>query len=229
MSVRQSPTVEALAEALSEAQKDFEAVPKKADNPFFRSKYADLPTIVQAATPILAKYGLSVTQLLDFDGENDLLTTRLMHASGQWIQSEARLHIRDAKGNLRLDPQGLGSAVTYYRRYAYSAILGIVTEEDDDGNKSSSQAAERPPKAQPARPTAAREARNGDEAKPMTGPIRKALDTAIASVEGWAENPDEVLAYLSTTLGKEVSNIETLTYDEAKKAIQAIQELVKGK
>ena len=126
--MKRSDTIANLAAALSAAQGEFQAVPKKADNPFFKSKYADLPSVVLAASPILTKYGLSVSQLPDFDGEHDLLTTTIMHSSGEWLEASARLHL------VKDDPQGQGSATTYARRYAYSGALGIVTDEDDDGN-----------------------------------------------------------------------------------------------
>ena len=138
--MRRSDSVAALAAALAAAQGEFKAVPKKAENPFFKSKYADLPSVVLAASEVLAKHGLSVSQMPDFDGEHDLLTTTVMHSSGEWIEASARLHL--AKD----DPQGQGSAITYARRYAFSGALGIVTDEDDDG-----EAATHPPAGRAAR------------------------------------------------------------------------------
>lgn len=108
-------------------------VQKAKENPFFHSRYADLSTVVQTVTPIIAEHGLSVTQLPDYDGDRDLLTTRLLHESGQWIEASMRLL------PIKSDPQAQGSAITYARRYAYCAVLGIVADEDDDG-----QAASRP-------------------------------------------------------------------------------------
>ena len=125
--MRASEEINELAAALSAAQGEFTPVAKGAENPFFHSRYADLAAVVQATAPILAKHGLSVAQMPDFDGENDLLTTRLMHTSGQWLESTMRLYVPKAT------PQAQGSAVTYARRYSYSGTLGIVTEKDDDG------------------------------------------------------------------------------------------------
>jgi hypothetical protein len=120
----------ALAPALIAAQAKFEAVAKTSDNPFFKSKYAGLPAVVKAASPILAENGLAVVQTIG----NDTLTTVLLHASGQFIMDTATLHLPKA------DPQGQGSAVTYARRYGYMAILGLVADEDDDGNAASKPA-----------------------------------------------------------------------------------------
>lgn len=113
-----------LAPALSTAQGEFETVAKTADNPFFKSKYADLPSVVKAASPILAKNGLAVIQTLG----NDTLSTTLLHKSGQYVGDTAHLHL------VKLDPQAHGSAITYMRRYAYMAILGLVADVDDDAN-----------------------------------------------------------------------------------------------
>lgn len=129
--MRQSEEIDQLSAALVEAQGHFAAVDKTASNTFFQNKYADLPAIVRAVQPILLANGLAVTQWPSFDGEHDLLTTRIIHTSGQWIEDSVRLYL------VKLDPQGLGSAITYARRYALSAALGIVTEEDDDGNAAS--------------------------------------------------------------------------------------------
>ena len=122
----------AIATALVAAQGEFEAVAKDASNPFFSSHYASLPAVVKAATPILQKNGLAVSQLIGFDGLEDTLKTILIHESGECIETTARLHL------VKNDPQGHGSAITYMRRYAYMAILGLVADEDDDGNAASS-------------------------------------------------------------------------------------------
>lgn len=124
----QSEQINELAAALVAAQGEFEAVSKTSDNPFFKSKYADLPSVVKAASPILKEHGLAVTQMLGAD----CLTTLLVHESGQFIGDEAIMHLP------KTDPQGVGSATTYYRRYGYMAILGLVADVDDDGNAASS-------------------------------------------------------------------------------------------
>lgn len=117
-----------LAPALVAAQQDFEAIAKTADNPFFKSKYADLASVVKAASPIWTKHGLAVTQTLG----DDTLTTTLLHSSGQYIGDTAHLHL------VKLDSQAHGSAITYTRRYALMAILGLVADVDDDANAASS-------------------------------------------------------------------------------------------
>jgi hypothetical protein len=129
-----SSEIDLLASALVAAQGEFEAVAKTSDNPFFKSKYASLPDVVKAATPILTKHGLAVTQhvVMGAQDDHDGLMTMLLHESGQFLESTMRLYL------LKLDPQGQGSAITYARRYAYMAVLGLVADVDDDGNKASS-------------------------------------------------------------------------------------------
>lgn len=121
--MKQSEKIENLAKALCKFQSQMEAITKDATNPFYKSKYATLDAIWSAIRKPLTDNELSVTQLPDEDG----LTTVLLHTSGEYISSTAKIHM----GN---KPQEQGSAYTYMRRYALSAILGLVTDEDDDAN-----------------------------------------------------------------------------------------------
>lgn len=120
-----------LAAALVAAQAEFSAIPKNSDNPFFKSKYADLATVVAVTSPILAKHGLGLSQFPSGTQEHPALTTYLIHSSGQFVACEMPLYLP------KNDPQGQGSALTYARRYAYMAVLGLVADEDDDGNAAS--------------------------------------------------------------------------------------------
>jgi len=126
MTISTSDNLNELATALSKAQGEFDPALKDSNNPFFKSKYADLPSVWAVSREILCKYGLS---LLQFPSSNDgkpCLVTRLMHSSGQWMQSSVDLLLT------KNDIQGLGSAISYMRRYSMTAILGIV-QDDDDG------------------------------------------------------------------------------------------------
>lgn len=121
-----SGNIEEIAKALISFHKEMKPVKKESKNPFFKSAYADLSSILEAVNEPLQKAGLSFVQ---FPVGENTLTTMLMHESGQWIQSNYKMEPS------KKDPQGTGSAITYARRYALGAILGISTEEDDDGNK----------------------------------------------------------------------------------------------
>ncbi len=106
-------------------------VAKDAQNPYFSSKYATLAACVQEITPHLSKVGLVVIQLVNGPGR---VKTILAHTSGQYICCELELP------PVKNDPQAAGSAITYSRRYALPAIVGIATDDDDDGNAASGKA-----------------------------------------------------------------------------------------
>jgi hypothetical protein len=125
-----SPNINELAAALAKAQGEMDIAGKDNNNPFFKSKYADFATIVKASRPALSKHGLSVSQPPVMMGDNGtgMLVTILLHSSGQYITSSIRIN------PLKTDHQSLGSCLTYLKRYAYAAIIGVVADdEDDDG------------------------------------------------------------------------------------------------
>lgn len=143
--IRSSATRGELAKALAQAQSQMQSAELNAKNPFFKSSYADLPSIVKACRGPLTDNGLSVAQ---FPGRTDggvmELTTILMHESGEWLESTLTMPLAKA------DPQGYGSAITYAKRYALAAIVGVVTGEDDDGHEASQPPA--PKRHQPTDP-----------------------------------------------------------------------------
>lgn len=125
-----SPTIGVLMGALAKARKAFKPIIKSETNPFFKSKYADLASVIEATKDGLSDNGLAVLQPPVFDratGTVEIITL-LAHESGEWLKST--LDMPTAKA----DAQGVGSAITYGRRYAYSAVLNVASEEDDDGN-----------------------------------------------------------------------------------------------
>lgn len=130
--MNKSESISNIAKSLSQFQGEVKNPANTADNPFFKSKYAPLPDILNDIRPILSKYGLSVLQMPSGDGVNIIITTILMHESGEYIESEPLILKAD-----KPTAQGAGSAITYARRYAISAILGISSEDDDDGNQAS--------------------------------------------------------------------------------------------
>ena len=119
-----------LAKALVSAQKAMESVKKASSNPAFKSKYADLSEVVEAVVPALNEQGVAVIQSPSFDGDWVSISTTMLHESGAAVSSVLRL--RPSKS----DPQGVGSAITYARRYSLLAMTGTAPE-DDDGNAAS--------------------------------------------------------------------------------------------
>jgi len=133
--VYESPELGKLFEALSKAQGEMEVAKEEAKNPFFKSNYADLASIIKSSRPCLSKQGLSVIQRIMANGNGkSYLFTRLCHISGQWMES--RMTLLPTKP----DMQGMGSAITYAKRYSYASICGISTGEDDDGNRACASA-----------------------------------------------------------------------------------------
>lgn len=127
-----SEAIDKIIPALIQFQSEVRAVGKNKKNPHFGSSYADLAAIMDEAMPALGKNGLAIVQnLVESSPDEVRLLTTLYHTSGQWLSS--LITLRPSK----TDPQGVGSAITYARRYSLSPLLGIVTEEDDDGNAAS--------------------------------------------------------------------------------------------
>jgi len=124
--MNKSESIKNLAIALCKFQASIGKVKKEATNPYFKSKYASLANILDVIQKPLAEAGLSFTQFPD----GDTLTTLLMHDSGEWIEASYTMPV--VKAN---DPQAMGSAITYARRYALGAALGLNIDEDDDGEK----------------------------------------------------------------------------------------------
>lgn len=116
-----------ISAALVKFQSQLRPVAKEAENPFFKSSYADLSSILKAVMPVLTANGLAVIQPLKVVEDKVILITKLIHESGEAIESEMILPHN-------AEPQKYGSLITYYKRYQLQALLGINTEEDDDGN-----------------------------------------------------------------------------------------------
>lgn len=129
-----SESIKSLAEALNKAQDEMGGADKSATNPFFKSKYADLASVVHAIKQPFADNGLSYSQLPLFEDGRVGVETILMHISGEWMTGKLLLPVT------KQDPQAAGSAITYARRYALQAMAGIPSE-DDDGSLASQKPA----------------------------------------------------------------------------------------
>jgi hypothetical protein len=144
--MQSSNTIKELATALAKAQAEMKNPTFDSTNPHFRNKFASLSAVREAVTPILTKHGLTITQFPKTGEGVAGCVSRLMHASGEWIEEECLLPLD--KNNA----QGAGSCITYARRYSLQGIAGVVAEEDDDAN-----AASTPAKPSPAKSVAAEE------------------------------------------------------------------------
>ena len=120
-----SEKINELAAALAKAQGQIEGAKKDSINPHFKNRYADLSSVWDACREALTTNGLSVVQSAENCEAGYGVTTMLLHTSGQWMRGT--LYLKPTKD----DPQGAGSALTYARRYALSAMIGIAPEDDD--------------------------------------------------------------------------------------------------
>lgn len=120
-----SEQINELAAALAKAQGQIEGAKKDSINPHFKNRYADLSAVWDACREALTTNGLSVVQSAENCEAGYGVTTMLLHTSGQWMRGT--LYLKPAKD----DPQGAGSALTYARRYALAAMVGIAPEDDD--------------------------------------------------------------------------------------------------
>lgn len=129
----QSPTIGALAAALAKAQGAMTAAAKDKSNPAFgaKSKYADLASTWDACRTPLAANGLAVVQQVATVQEGVRVTTTLIHSSGEWMRDRLTMPVEKRTAH------GVGSAITYARRYALQAMVGIAAGDDDDGNEAS--------------------------------------------------------------------------------------------
>lgn len=132
-----SESIKEIAKALCAVQSEIKPAIKGSRNPYFKSFYADLSAVWDSCRASLVRNGLCVTQVMDDGGDCSYLSTFLLHTSGEWMGGKQRLNpVKD-------DPQGIGSAITYARRYGLAAILGIVADEDDDGNAAAAETSSR--------------------------------------------------------------------------------------
>lgn len=130
-----SDSIANLTKALIAAKRNITNPKKAKQNPFFKSKYADLGSAIDASEDALSEQGLVVSQIVEMaDANTGVLTTVLIHESGEFIGGSYPLN------PVKNDPQGIGSAITYARRYALMSILGMAAE-DDDGNTGSGRVA----------------------------------------------------------------------------------------
>jgi hypothetical protein len=128
--MNKSDSIKNLAIAMCKAQSQMGGAAKGAANPFFKSKYADLSSVVQAVKEPFAANGLSYVQFPIEDNGRIGIETILMHDSGEWLSNSFTVQLS------KQDAQGAGSAITYCRRYSLQSLAGIPSE-DDDGNAAS--------------------------------------------------------------------------------------------
>lgn len=181
-----SEQINELAAALAKAQGAITTAAKDKTNPFLKSSYADLASVMAAARSHLSTNGLAVIQTAETTDAGVSVTTMLAHASGQWISGTMSMAAGEERG--KSSAQVLGSIVTYLRRYGYMAITGVVADDDDDdGNSAAGRPVAQPaPKAEApkAEPTPA------PKAAPTNGDAQHWIDDDATRKKFWAYTRD---------------------------------------
>lgn len=179
-----------IAAALSKAQAEMGKALKQTVNPHFRSKYADLGNVMDACLPALNAHGIAVIQPVVMTEHGNAVRTTLIHESGEMLHCDVPLMVQ------KNDMQGLGSAITYARRYGLMAMAGIAPE-DDDGNAATRAA-----------PKAADKTDKTD---------KTAVDEAISYISG-ATDLDDLKARWKNLPVNVASNLSVIRAKDSRKA-----------
>lgn len=133
--MKTSESIKNLAKALTKAQAEMGAVKKGSDNPFYKSKFADINAVIEAVKEVLNSNGITYLQplkVIEVAGEKvTVVETVLLHESGEFMSSETEVVVKDKN-----DPQKYGASITYGRRFGLQSMIGLPAE-DDDGNTAS--------------------------------------------------------------------------------------------
>ena len=195
--MNKSETIVNLAVALAKAQGEFHAVKFDSVNPFLKNHFASLGALIEATKPILAKHGLSVTQIPFSEGDLVGVETILLHVSGEWVGGTMTLPAGEERG--KSNAQVAGSIITYIRRYSYASILGLYADEDGDGNKPVEAKPESVAESEPV-------------AEPMT--IERAMKITNSEGTPYGDIPGEKLQAMVLGINKGLKN----GIDDAKRA-----------
>ena len=199
--MRSSETLTKISPALVKAINAIEGVKKGADNPFFKSKYANLESVIEAAHGALEANGLAVMQGPGpMDGNCITLTTRLIHESGEWIETDFSLPAG------KMDPQAAGSAITYARRYSLMAML-CIPAVDDDGEASMPRTTK---PGEPKNPNVSVHPEGPD----WWGAEGSGMSAAKAKAEGWGETFDGWLGAIPMLPSLEAARVWFKDHDD---------------
>ena len=220
--MRTSETVKEIAAALAKAQGEFPAIPKNktAKAGPYSYDYADLADIIAAVQPSLARNGIAHIQSVQAEGSKITVTTRLLHASGEWIESDPLALTADSG-----KPQQAGSATTYARRYGLAAMLGVAPEADDDAQAAQSSKPDATAAAAKVKAAAAKQGGNAIRV-PQTPEERKADLKARMTQAGI---PGAKMAeQLAEWIGRPVDKETVLTADDWSRADEAMAQASKA-
>jgi hypothetical protein len=208
--MERSETIGKLSEALAKAQGEMKPASFDAQNPHFRSRYATLASIMEACRAALSRNQIAVVQGTSVVEDRVIVTTMLIHASGEFISDQLSMNIT------KDSPQAIGSAITYARRYSLASLVGVVSDEDDDAeaampvndsknaNRSNVQKSVKPAKVTDIneRKNQKPEQKQNDNAKPDQTQIRVQKIRAIFKLSALlGHTPDEMKTVIGNLIG----------------------------
>ena len=201
--MNKSESIKELATALAKFQAEVQnpANTKRVSTGSFSYNYAPLNEILSQVRPLLSKHGLSIVQAPTTSENNILVSTMLLHNSGEWIELDPVALKMD-----KITAQGAGSAITYARRYSLSAVLGISSEDDDDGNH--------------AEPKEQKESNKQNKVSLTDSQIKRLY--AIANKAGY--NSDTVKTHVKNRFNKEVKELTKEEYDTVCNGYEGLKE-----
>lgn len=200
--MNKSESIKELATALAKAQAEIENASKTSNNPHFKSKYADLAEVLNTVRPVMASHGISIVQMPSFVDGIASVETLMMHASGEWLSSVASAPVT------KQDAQGVGSCITYLRRYSMAAHAGIA-QEDDDGNSAVGPSPSRPSNKPDNKPPSKTAVIGPNEFKTLTSLLDDTASDKVAfceyfGVDSLAELPMQNFAPAMAMLNKKM-------------------------
>lgn len=216
--MKTSETFKEIAPALVKAIGEIPNPPKNAVNPHFKNRYADLASIIETVKPILLKNGLTVIQGSEADGNIVTVRTRIVHVSGEWIETSLTMA---AAGS---DPQKIGSAITYARRYSISSFLNIAADDDDDGEENRKKENQKPVAA-----TTQAQVKNQNQQKPAPAKNQNPLDKELLGILDMIE-PDrqkqrQIMDYVKAKFGETAPDFRNSNDAQKRKYIEAVANL----
>lgn len=210
--MKTSEKVDQICKALLDFHKEVNRIEKDGENPHFGNSYATIDQIIDEVRPLLAKHGLFVMQMATNDDPSEVkLVTRIYHSSGQWMESPP-LTLKPQ----RQDPQAIGSAVTYARRYSLTSFLSLNTGEDDDGNAASLPQSKNKQQAK-------QQTKTNTKGQALATDKQKKAIFAIATKKGL--DREQVKKLVARLIERE--DLQTLTSKEASDIIDGIKDLSK--
>tara|TARA_B110000208_G_scaffold182789_1_gene234856 strand:- start:374 stop:970 length:597 start_codon:yes stop_codon:yes gene_type:complete len=191
--MKTSNEINEIAKALSLAQSEMSGATKQSTNPFYKSNYSDLASVMQAISLPFSAHGLCFVQGAEANEQRVSVTTRIIHTSGQWLEATTELPPTKA------DAQGWGSAITYAKRYGLQALCGVPSV-DDDGQEAVKRVAA--PKATPIN--------------------KKQAEEINLLIEDTGTDKVEFLNYYSTRAGSKITDLNQFPKDLFEQAVAVL-------